>query len=427
MNKRLDPFYMKIILYVSIGTVIILSLVILIFNVIPIITWIWQLFKWVIDVLRPLLWGILIAYLVSPLQGRIEKRLQTVKFNFHLKEKITAFLNSRRKSKRMLKRTARRDEKRKSQRKAASPARVISTIIASFIILGIIAAGFYGFFVTIRVTVTDVISNGTVVGDRIKAEMNDFLTAIENGIRNLDSKIGLKVQFLQYIEYMKTQVTKYIGYLPDTFNQIILTIVNLFFAIIFAFNILLSKEYFKKILSNFIKYTTSKRLENYLMDLCQDIDKVIKNYIVGYSIDLTLISFVTSIALWLAAYPYPFIIGIFAGVTNIIPYLGSWLGALPIVFVCILDGGLKRGVIGYFYILIVQQLYYFFITPRIQGEFVGIHPLFVLLSFIVFSQIFGLLGMILAVPLAGIAGVILIRLTKIYKQKRSEYIHKKCE
>lgn len=395
---------MKIIFYVTLGVVIISICLGVVFNVVPIILFFWNLINWIIFLLIPLIWGILIAYLLEPIQERIEKKL-----NFIAMPKIRIPLLMRRKKKK---------SKKQGQQATTNLKRGISTTVALIIVLAIVGGCVYGFFVTVRITSTDIISNRAIIEERVLQELDNFLGDLEEGILSFENKEDIRRQVFQLGDYLKEQLAGLVRYFPDTFNQIITVCINLFFAFIFAFNLVLSKEYFTGLLKSFLKHTTSKRIEKVILDLGSDINHVIKRYIIGYTLDLTLISLTTSAALWVAGFPYPFIIGIFAGLTNVVPYFGTWLGALPIVFVTILDEGIRFAIFGYFYIIIVQQLYYSFITPRIQGEFVGVHPLFVLLAFIVFSKIFGLPGMILAVPLAGIVGVIVDRVINFWKVLR---------
>ena len=96
------------------------------------------------------------------------------------------------------------------------------------------------------------------------------------------------------------------------------------------------------------------------------------------------------------------IIGIIAGVLNIIPYFGPFFGMIPAFFVALFTGGFSLAVRAVLGLFIVQQIDSNYIYPKIVGNTIGLHPLFVLLSVTFFGYLFGVAGMLLAVPAAGI-------------------------
>ncbi len=108
---------------------------------------------------------------------------------------------------------------------------------------------------------------------------------------------------------------------------------------------------------------------------------------------------------------YALIIGILAGMLDIIPYFGAFIGATPAVTVALLDSPLLAlKVAGLFFI--VHQLEGTIIGPRILGDNVGLHPLTVIFFLFIGEEMAGLLGMLLGVPLAAVAKVLLSHLVK---------------
>ncbi|NMA49153.1 MAG: AI-2E family transporter, partial [Tissierellia bacterium] len=96
--------------------------------------------------------------------------------------------------------------------------------------------------------------------------------------------------------------------------------------------------------------------------------------------------------------PYALTIGLLAAITNIIPYFGPWLGGiLPTVLAFIEKPIMTLWAIGL--IVVVQQIESTLITPRIMSKSVGIHPLLIIFSVLFFGSLFGIIGMILGVPM----------------------------
>lgn len=103
--------------------------------------------------------------------------------------------------------------------------------------------------------------------------------------------------------------------------------------------------------------------------------------------------------LWLAGLPYAFIVGLVSGLLNIVPYLGIGIGVLlAIVITLVTDPSLAQfaQVIGVF--VAVQVLEGTVLTPKIVGGSVGIHPLLAMVALVVAGQLFGLLGLVIAIP-----------------------------
>jgi len=114
-----------------------------------------------------------------------------------------------------------------------------------------------------------------------------------------------------------------------------------------------------------------------------------------------------SIGLVIIGLPLPIAIGALAGLMNIVPYLGGMIGiVLATVVSLVTQGTLVDVLLVWLVFGVVQFLEGNFITPKIIGESVGIHPLIVIVSLIVFGSLFGLLGMIIAIPLAASIGVL---------------------
>ena len=89
------------------------------------------------------------------------------------------------------------------------------------------------------------------------------------------------------------------------------------------------------------------------------------------------------------------------GLLNIIPYFGPILGSIPAVLMA-LTGGIKPAILTLVVLVVVQQLESGFITPKVVGNSLGLHPLFIIISLLIGGKLFGLAGMILAVPVTGI-------------------------
>lgn len=98
-------------------------------------------------------------------------------------------------------------------------------------------------------------------------------------------------------------------------------------------------------------------------------------------------------------------IGLIAALTEFIPIVGPVLGAIPALLIALLTSSMLAVKVAIFYI-VVQQLENHIIVPKVMGQSIDLHPVTVILAFLIGAQLFGLAGMILAVPVAAIIKVI---------------------
>lgn len=139
----------------------------------------------------------------------------------------------------------------------------------------------------------------------------------------------------------------------------------------------------------------------------------LSRYLSGLGFVLVIQGVVSAVAMALLGIRYAILIGVWVSITAIIPYIGAWLGAIPAVVLALLLGSstlpintLTAGLLTLLVFVAIQQLEGNFLTPRIQGEAVHVHPILVFLAVIAGGQIAGLLGVIFAVPTLAVLRVL---------------------
>lgn len=120
-------------------------------------------------------------------------------------------------------------------------------------------------------------------------------------------------------------------------------------------------------------------------------------FFVGKIIDSAIIGVITFVAMTILRLDFAVLISVFIGITNIIPVFGPFIGAIPSVFILLLIDPLQA-VIFCVLILIIQQVDGNFIGPKILGSSIGISALWILFSIVVGGDLFGIVGMVVGVP-----------------------------
>jgi predicted PurR-regulated permease PerM len=102
--------------------------------------------------------------------------------------------------------------------------------------------------------------------------------------------------------------------------------------------------------------------------------------------------------------PYALLSAGIIAITNVIPFFGPFIGGIPTVFIILLTD-VRDGIIYGIFLVVLQQIEGNLIYPKVVGSSTGLHPLAVLLSVSVFGYFGGILGMLLAVPTAGVLAI----------------------
>jgi putative permease len=156
----------------------------------------------------------------------------------------------------------------------------------------------------------------------------------------------------------------------------------------------------REIKKQFIRMIPNRYFE-FSLNLLYKMDLQLGNYLRGQFLDATIFGVLSVFALWLLGVKYFLIIGIFAGLANLIPFLGPLAGAAPAIIVSVLDTGNFAAalsvIIAFALIKLIDDA---LVQPLVVAKSVHMHPIVVLLAVIIGGKLFGILGMLLSVPVA---------------------------
>ncbi|MDA8236186.1 MAG: AI-2E family transporter [Clostridia bacterium] len=142
-----------------------------------------------------------------------------------------------------------------------------------------------------------------------------------------------------------------------------------------------------------------------VLALVRDVDQVVRSFIRGH----LMVSFIVGVLTWLGmaliGMPFALVIGIIAGVADLVPFFGPLIGAVPAVAIGSLQSWQLAGY-ALLVILVVQQLEGNVISPKILGDSLGLHPLMIIFVLLAGGHLYGVVGMLVAVPLAASIRVI---------------------
>ena len=156
-----------------------------------------------------------------------------------------------------------------------------------------------------------------------------------------------------------------------------------------------------------------------VVEFARDYDVLLSRYLRGQLTVALIIGVMTSTLLFVVQFPYAFLLGALAGVMGLIPFLGLVLSLIPAVIVALVSGSVLVSLVKVAVVYtLVQILDGGVISPRIVGDSVGLHPVWIVLALSVGGFFFGFVGILISVPVA--VGVKLAAVRGLERYRRSE-------
>lgn len=175
------------------------------------------------------------------------------------------------------------------------------------------------------------------------------------------------------------------------------TVFNILIGVIISIYLLFSKEQFiaqaKKVLYAFIKPDRAYKV----LHITKKSNEIFSGFISGKIIDSAIVGVICFVVMSLFKMPYPLLISIIIGVTNIIPFFGPFIGAVPSTFLILMEDP-KMGIYFLIFVILLQQLDGNVIGPKILGNSTGLPAFWVVFSILLGGGMFGFLGMLMGVP-----------------------------
>lgn len=207
--------------------------------------------------------------------------------------------------------------------------------------------------------------------------------------------------FVKMQDRMTQAMYNLISSLPGTISFIL----DALLAWILSFYILKDKEQ----LVNNLKFFFPKSIRGEMVCFFRDIHRVVLRFIQGQVLIAIIISIIETLGLYLVGMPYAPLLGFIGGLSNIIPYFGPYIGAVPALAVALTLSPWKAVWTAVVF-LVVQQLDNIYLSPRIMEGKLGLHPVMTILAVIVGGKLFGMAGLLFSVPLVAMLKILVKRL-----------------
>lgn len=372
MKKIWDTYYVKIALY----TLFVIVAAILVYrissNTDNIIPHVYAYIKSIIAIFTPILYGLLIAYLLNPAVAFFERYL--IKWTHS-----TTF----------------KDFKR---------LRLLSIIIVYICIFGTL-------FLTIRFLVPQILDNIKVLFNNLPT----YLDELKDIIAQLQHTINQNISYPDVTQFVNeiinpSKVSHLVDFasLSKAFDHVISgtmnltgTILNLIIGIMIASYAVMQKETFTNGSKRLIYAIFRQNAANKIIRIAAESHTTIIRFFVGKSLDSLIIGIICFIVLSIMKNPYALLLSFIVGLFNMIPYFGPFIGAIPAVILTLFEG-IPAAIGVAIFIFLLQQFDGLYLGPKILGESIGITPFWIISAITVGGAIAGPLGMFFASPILAV-------------------------
>ena len=341
--------------------------------------------------LRPILYGICIAYIFKPMCNMFDKW-----FYLLYSKKLPI----------------------PKARKAAHATSIVATYLTWFVIIYLFVS-----IVLLRV-VSDIQligSNINVLVDNVSASLDKLLS--EHPVLQKYYQIAVD-EVIKYVEQNTDKITSIVGDLANgVISGVIGTVTllfDLFVGVIVSVYILIGRRKLGAQAKLITKSVFSKKASELIIQEVRFADKMFSKYFVGRIIDSLVIGIVCFVGCLIFSIPNMLLVSVIVGVANIIPFFGPYIGLLPAGVIVFAHEPIKALILVVM-MLIIQQIDGNIIWPKIQGTNTGLSSFWVLFAILLFGGLFGFFGMIIGVPIFAVIYDIFGKLMRFCLQKRGEH------
>jgi predicted PurR-regulated permease PerM len=145
-------------------------------------------------------------------------------------------------------------------------------------------------------------------------------------------------------------------------------------------------------------------------------DRMVSRYLRGQVTVAIALGLITGAGLWITSFPYAGTLGLIVAIFSVVPYLGLILSLIPAIFIALVSGSVGISLVKVAAVYGISQLLEAtVISPRIVGESVGLHPVWVVLALALGGFYFGFVGLLIGVPAAAVTKLLIFRGLELYK------------
>lgn len=302
--------------------------------------------------------------------------------------------------------------------KRAKINRVIGSLLAVFGVIGFVVLAVVYLLPILITQLTSLINSSQYFYTEVQSWVNQL--SDNPALQGLNIQRTIQELNISYVDILRNILDSVTSSVGNVVSVLVNTVFILIMTPIFLLYFLLDGH---KLLP-FLEKTVLKRDRLQISKLLVELNRTIARYISGISIDALIIFSLAYIGYSVIGLRYALIFAIFSGFANLIPYIGPSLGLIPMAIAyAVIDP--HKMVIALIYMLIIQQVDGNILYPRIVGGVMKVHPITIMVLLLLASNIYGILGMVVVIPIYSIIKEIVKFLVNLYENHKAAQLTKK--
>ncbi len=333
-------------------------------------------------VISPFLWGAFIAFLINPLVKLFNKLFSKIK----------------------------------PLKKHEKPRKFLSLLISYLLVIALVALMFIYLLPQIGTSLTEIVNQIPGWINEINAGLMKFETD------HPDFDYDIVNEFLnnitpQLMDFSKRIVTDVVPVIFTTSISVVKGLLNVLIAFIVSVYMVSDKKLLARGFKRVLYSVASEKTGDVIMETLRECYHIFSQFVLGKTVDSFIIGWICFFLMTILRLPFTPIVSLIVGITNMIPYFGPFIGAIPgIVLILMVDP--IQAIIFTVLIIVIQQFDGLYLGPRILGETVGLRPLWIIFAITVGGSIGGVVGMFLGVPVVAVLAYLLDKLlNRLVKKK----------
>ena len=322
-----------------------------------------------IEILMPVIYGLVIAFILGPMCDSAEKYLDMLiphMKNMELRGRLITGLG------------------------------VVLSVLAALVMVGIILVlvlpQLFTSIVSIINTVPAVSARATSWVNKVLHNNPDLQSQVLSAYSSIQDTVLNWVQ-----NTLLPRMQEFLNSLSSGVIEFALVIKNIVIGVIISFYLLANRRQYLGQTKKVIYSVFPAKAANNIVFLLRDVRDIFSGFLIGKIVDSIIIGVICFICMNIFRFPYAILISTIVGVTNIIPYFGPFIGAIPSA-ILILTVNPLQALYFLLFVLVLQQVDGNIIGPRILGDTTGLASFWVLISILLFGGLYGVVGMIIGVP-----------------------------
>lgn len=275
--------------------------------------------------------------------------------------------------------------------------RTIASIVSVILFFGIIILGIY--ILASQLTI-------------LKEDFPAFQKQITDGVQQLQDFVSKKfgIEYNQQIQYISNTAKNSVDAGSLILGSALLSLSSVFILLVFTFLYTFFLLIYRSHLVRFLLILNKECYHSNILDIVNQIQYVVKKYLIGLLIQMLLVSILVFIALTVIGVKYGLLLAVITGVFNVLPYVGIFSSLLIIALITFATSSFTNVLLICVAIVVIHMVDSNFIVPKVVGSKVKINSMFAMMAIILGEMIWGISGMFLAIPILAIIKIIFDRI-----------------